>query len=82
MMGDNTSVLGIAAGAAQTTLGGAVDGPGHVMDAPVVGLVINLLGRRFSCRRSHPLPSLFVANLFTAIPIALLVLGLGVVQHD
>ena len=74
-MGNNTSVLGIDAGAAQTTLGGGMDGPCHVMDAPVIGLVLDLLGGRLSCSRSSLFPS-FVANLLAAVTVVLLVFGL------
>ena len=44
LVGNNASVLGIDAGVAQTTFGGSMDGSGHVVKTPVVGLVIGLLG--------------------------------------
>ena len=75
-MGHDSGVLGIDAGAAQTTLKGGVDRPCHVMDAPVVGLVLDLLGGRLSFRWSSLLPS-FVADLLATVTIVLLVFGLG-----
>jgi len=75
-MRDNLSVLGIHAGVAQTTFGGGMDGPCHVVDAPVVGLALDLLGGRLSCCRSNLLPS-FVADLLPTVTIVLLVFGLG-----
>lgn len=76
-VGNSAGVLGVDAGVAQTAFGGSMDGPGHVVKTPVVGLVIGLLGGRLSWCRSHLLPG-FVANLLAAISIVLLVLGLGI----
>ena len=76
-MSHDSCVLGIDAGAAQTTLRGGMDGPCHVMNAPVVGLVLDLLGGRLSRRGSSLLPS-FVADLLATVTIALLVFGLGI----
>ncbi len=75
-MSDELRVLGIDAGAAQTTLGRGVECPCHVVDAPMVGPVLDLLGGRFSCGWSRLLPS-FVPNLLPTITIVLLVLVLG-----
>ena len=77
LVGNVASVLGIDGGVAQTTFGGSVDGPGHVVQAPVIRLVVGLFGGRFSWRGRHLFPS-FIMNLLTGIPVVLLVFGLGI----
>jgi hypothetical protein len=73
-MGYHAIVLVVDSGAAHATLGRSVDGPSHMVDTPVVGLLIDRLGGGFAGRWCLLLPSL-VPHLLAVVSHRLLVLS-------